>query len=149
MTELMVASAVGSVIMACLAVGAVTLQRGYSAAEHQTRSQLDQMRIVDYISRDLRRAVAVRVENSGPSIGTKLVIDVPDLSGRDSASGDLLEPALVNGDVRYGSAATTVAYYVEGIAFIRQEASAKTVIANKRIEEFKADRSSSRSSASN
>jgi Tfp pilus assembly protein PilW len=132
MPELLIASGIGSLIIGCLVVGAMTLQRGYSAAEHQLRSQVDQMRIVDYITRDLRRASTATTTNSN----RKLIVTLADMSSRDPVSRELLAPAPSGGGIRYGAAPVTVSYYVEGDTFIRQQGDEKQVIATKRIEQF-------------
>jgi Tfp pilus assembly protein PilW len=132
MPELLIACGIGSLIMACLVVGAMTLQRGYSAAEHQLRSQVDQMRIVDYITRDLRRASTVTTTNGN----RKLVLTLADMGSRDPATAELLAPAPSGDGIRYGAGPVTVSYYVEGDTFIRQHGSEKQVIATKRIEQF-------------
>ncbi|HEX8310806.1 MAG TPA: hypothetical protein VF614_05770 [Chthoniobacteraceae bacterium] len=140
--EVLVASAIGSAMAACLLVGAITLQRGYSAAEHQVRSQTDQMRIIDYITRDVRRATKVETQNTN----RKLVLTLPELV-EDVVPGVSGAPArkvlrqptiLPNGIVQYGNSPATVSYFVEGDTFIRQENTTKLAIATGRVEKFEA-----------
>ena len=137
--EVLIAAAIGTTLTACLIVGAITLQRGYSAAEHQVRSQTDQMRIIDYITRDVRRATRVEAQNTN----RKLVLDLPELV-EEAESGSptrkvLRRPTIrPDGFLQYGTSPATVSYYVEGDTFIRQENTTKLVIATGRVEQFEA-----------
>jgi Tfp pilus assembly protein PilW len=130
MAELLVTTAMSSVIMAGLATGTIALQRGYAAADYSIRCQVDQMRVIDYISRDLRRAQSVTTEN----LGRKLVLTVPDQ--QVAGSRILRVPTVTGGVVRYGGAAISISYYIEGDVFYREEAGVRAAIANKRLENF-------------
>jgi len=128
--ELLIAASIGSAMLGGLLGASIALQRGFSAAEYQLGCQLDQMRVIDYITRDLRRATAV----SGANQNRKLLLTLPNT--RDPASSSLLVPAVLGGRVQYGAQPISVAYYVEGDAFIREENSVQQVIATRRIENF-------------
>jgi Tfp pilus assembly protein PilW len=132
LSELMMTAGIGSAIMLSLLTGTVTLQKGYAAAEYSIRCQLDQMRVIDYITRDVRRATSVTTENTG----RKLVLTLPDQQAPNSLS--LRVPVVSNGSVVYGGTAITVAYYIEGDVFLREEGGVRTAIANKRLENFTA-----------
>lgn len=120
--ELVVASSISTVIMAGLLTGAIALQRGYSSARYRLECQEDQLRVMDTITRDLHRAVSVTISNQN----RRLTLSVPDQV--DTANSILRTPGIVNGEVRYGSTPMTVAYYVSGTAFIRQEGTVETTL---------------------
>ena len=130
LAELMVSLGVTSVIMAGLVTGTIALQKGFASADYSIRCQLDEMRVVDYITRDLRRATGATTENAG----RKLVLTLPDQ--RDPVTNTLRVPVVTDGAVCYGGAPVTVAYYIEGDRFIREEGGVRTAIASKRLESF-------------
>jgi hypothetical protein len=88
------------------------------------------MRVIDYITRDLRRATAVSTGNQN----RKLLLTLPDQW--DSATTATRVPKVLTGTVRYNTASIPVAYYVEGDAFIREENGVRTTVATRRIENF-------------
>jgi Tfp pilus assembly protein PilW len=128
--ELMVAAAISSLMIGGLITGTVALQKGYAAADYSIRCQLDQMRVIDYITRDLRRARSVATEN----LGRKLVVTLPDQW--NPVTQTLRVPAVSDGVVRYGGDPIVVSYYIEGDLFIREEGGVRQAIAYKRLENF-------------
>src|SRR5947208_3809679 len=58
-TELLVAVAAGAVVLAAVTVASVALQKSFSAADKFLGTQMQQIRIVDYLSRDVRRSYIV------------------------------------------------------------------------------------------
>jgi Tfp pilus assembly protein PilW len=130
LVETMIAAAAGSIVLTALAVGSVALQRGIAAAEHQVECQEDQLRVLDYISRDLRRATVVTFLNQN----RKLVLTLP---GQPAAlaGGGLPLPTVTDGVVRYGTSNATVTYSIEGTNFLRTE-NTKSLTLSTRLEEF-------------
>ena len=57
--ELLVAVAAGAVVLAAVTVASVTLQKSFSATDNFLGTQMQQIRIVDYLSRDVRRSYIV------------------------------------------------------------------------------------------
>jgi Tfp pilus assembly protein PilW len=132
LTELLVASGLSTLLLAGLLVGALSLQRGYAAAQHQILCQEDEMRVIDYITRDLRRATGVTISNQN----RLLTVTLPDQV--DLAAGTLRLPSIVAGVVQYGNTPATVSYYVSGTAFVRKENGVETSISTNRfgLEDF-------------
>jgi hypothetical protein len=130
LAELMVSAGIGSMLIATLITGTIALQKGYASADYSIRCQVEQMRVIDYIGRDLRRAITVTAENSG----RKLALTVPDQ--KDPTTKRLRLPVVSNGVVRYGTDPIAVSYYIEGDLFIREEGGVRTTVANKRLENF-------------
>jgi Tfp pilus assembly protein PilW len=131
-TELLVACTLSSLLLAGLVEGALALQRGYSAAQHQILCQEDEMRVIDYITRDLRRAGSVTISNQN----RMLTLTLPDQV--DLAASTLRMPSIVNGVVQYGNTPATVSYYVSGTAFVRKENGVETSLSTNRfgLEDF-------------
>ena len=57
LTEVMVAAALTGVLLVATLTGVVVLQKSYSATESYATGLADQMRLLDYLALDLRRAV--------------------------------------------------------------------------------------------
>ncbi len=68
LAEVMVAMAIGTVVCAMSMYGILFLQKSYAATEQYALSMTDQMRVLDYLSMDLRRAVAVTVDNTNNNL---------------------------------------------------------------------------------
>jgi prepilin-type N-terminal cleavage/methylation domain-containing protein len=130
LAEVMVAAAVVSLALAALAVASVAIQRGFAASEYQVECQEDQLRAMDFLTRDVKRATSVTVENQN----RKLTVTLPGYKVKPGAAG-LSLPDVKDGTVKYAEAPLTVAYLVEGKNFMRYENGAGTVLST-HIEEF-------------
>ena len=70
--ELLVAVAIGAMIMGWGMLAFLALQRSFEAANYQMTAQNDQLRVLDYLSRDVRTASVVTVLNNGGKITATL-----------------------------------------------------------------------------
>lgn len=126
--ETMVASAVTAVIAAGMMTGIVTLQRSFSASHHHAKSQIEQARLMNYISRDLRRALKVDVDTFQGS--KRITMSVPDYY-RIDGTGKLVpqDPVIKNGGIEYGNAAAPVIvrYYKSGSSIFRSVEGGPTI----------------------
>ena len=134
LVEMLVGLAIGSVTLAGLGVASVSLQRSFTAADYQMTAQNDQLRVLDYLSRDLRMASTVTVLN----VGTKVTLTFP------AASPTLLNLNLgpltgslglaLTGNTAASSSANAapgpVSYYLEGGQVLRDTGGAQTVLAD-------------------
>jgi prepilin-type N-terminal cleavage/methylation domain-containing protein len=131
LVEMIVGMGVFGIFSAAVAIVWVALQASAVNTAAYARRQNDQMRVVDYVKRDLRRATSVQIYNgvtlvSGTSPGTELRVVLPDYYADTREEDNLLgtntpnAPALAGTNVSYG-ATTTVRYYVSGGAVIRNE----------------------------
>jgi hypothetical protein len=106
---------VGAAVSAVLAAGMLTtitsLQRTSAASHHHAQSQIQQARLLDYMARDLRRALSVQVDSFRGSERLKLTI--PDYY---DPTGGPREPVIDGGGVRYGdnAAGIAISYFKEG-----------------------------------
>lgn len=57
--ELMVAASTGAFVLAAVTLGSIALQKSFNAADNFLGTQMQQIRIVDYLSRDIRRSYIV------------------------------------------------------------------------------------------
>ncbi len=129
--EIMVAAAVYSILFAVLAGGVIALQRAFNGSEKYSRSVSNQLRILDYVARDVRRSSAVAITQSS----TRLTLSLPDQYLSAAPSREFRTPAVSMTAVTYGATPGTVAYYISGSNCIREENGVAVVIATD-VEDF-------------
>jgi type II secretory pathway component PulJ len=132
MVELIVSTAVTSLLAAGMMVGIVTVQRSSKAAQHHAKSQVEQARLLDYVCRDLRRALTVAVDTYKGS--QRIKITIPDFYETDGKPRD---PVISNGTVFYGDKANPVrvSYYKSGSVIYRSVNDAPYALATD-VEDF-------------
>ena len=114
LAELMIAAGVMMVIGTGLAMGLAGLQKIFTASIDYAADHGSEMRISDYIARDLRSATSVTVTGSGG--GTVIVLAVPNFY--DSAGVPRTPTLNANGTVSYQDTSTppvtsgTISYYL-------------------------------------
>lgn len=126
LVELLVSLVVYSMIFAALAGGAVALQRSFSATEKYSKSGSDQLRILDYVARDVRRASAVAITQSSK----RLDLTLPDQYANAAPSRTFRTPSVSMAAVTYGTTPGTISYYISGTNCIREESGVAKVIAS-------------------
>ncbi len=65
MLELMIAMGGSIIILGSLLAASIGLQKSFSASERYAETQIEERRLIDYIGRDLRRAVGVSKRDVG------------------------------------------------------------------------------------
>lgn len=122
--DVMVSSAITVVLAAGMFTTVVSMQRSSAASFHHVRSQMQQARVIDYVARDLRRALTVQVAQDAG--GERLNLTIPDYY--DSA-GTPRDPSIVSGGINYGtSGGVPVSYFKVGDKAYRSENGRATVI---------------------
>ena len=120
LAEVLIATAVTSVLAAAMLTGISTLQRSFRAAQHHAKSQIDQTRLLSYIARDLRRATTVNVDTFAGS--ERLTLTIPDYYDNANKPRD---PRINNDAIQYGDPAlavpdpVTVRFYKSGSTVFR------------------------------
>ena len=121
--ELMVAVTTASAIFAVILTSGVAIYRSCSAAEDYSHQSNEQLRAVDYLTRDLHSALSVTIPLSGGS----LALTMPDsYTSYDSAgipTSGPVDPVIVDGVPVYGDATQpiTVSYSVSNGSLIREQ----------------------------
>ncbi len=138
--EITMSTAVVAVMMAALLVGISTLSRSFAASKEHVKSQLEQARVIDYASRDLRRALNVTVDSYQGA--ARLNIEIPDfyepvVGGTPKPRQPVIQSS---SSVSYGTAPVVVQYYkktqTDGHTdLIRAVGGVETVIATE-VEDF-------------
>lgn len=122
LVELLVGMAISLVGLSGLSVGSIALQRSFEAANYQMNAQNDQLRVLDYLSRDFHLASKVTRADDGAKITVSLPV-------RSTGTPSLnLGPLL--GSVTGTATTQTVSYYVEGGEFIREVNGGQSVLAD-------------------
>jgi type II secretory pathway pseudopilin PulG len=121
--ELLVGVAIASAIFAVILTSGVAIYRSSSAADDYSYQTNEQLRAVDYISRDLRCALSVTI----PPGGQTLSLTLPDTYSSYDSKGNPMSapvgPTIVSAVPVYGNAAQPVAvtYYLSGGSLLRQQ----------------------------
>jgi hypothetical protein len=108
----MVGMALTSLLSGALITGAIFLQKSFVASRHHIIAQAQQMRLLDYMNLDLRRALTVSTVNG------RLTMTIPDYY---DSSGKPRDPSIQNGMAVYGTAPRTVTYYKDGEKIYRSD----------------------------
>jgi hypothetical protein len=111
LVEMMMSLGCGSMILAAVMIAGVALQRSFAAVEGYSVAEGDQLRVLDYIAMDCRRALSAAV--SGNTLTLKLPVFY-------DGSNNVIGPTLTNGAITYGSGTVTVIYAKSGSDFNRE-----------------------------
>lgn len=125
LVESLIAAALSSTLFTLLLVSAVGFQRSFVATDNQVTSHNDQLRLTDYLARDLRSASNVTVRDDGK--GIDIVIPEADPT---TLSTNINLPVL--GGLLQGSASGTtrnICYYLYGSDVYRVEDGKRVQIA--------------------
>ena len=121
--ELMVAVATASAIFVVILTSGVAIYRSCSMADDYSYQANEQLRAVDYISRDLRSALSVAI----PTDGSTLTVTLPDCYTSYDAGGiptsTPVDPVIADGMPQYGDPTqpVTVTYYISEGKLIRDQ----------------------------
>ena len=119
LVELMMSLGCGSFILAAIVAAGVSLQKSYAAFEGYSTAESDQLRVLDYIAMDCRRATSasiatVTVNNVAENITeNQLVLTLPAYYSSVGNTAVPNTPVLGAGGVTYGGGSTvTIKYYI-------------------------------------
>lgn len=139
LVEMIVAMGVFSIFMAGLMASWTAVQTTAVNAMTYAQRQNDQMRVVDYMKRDIRRATTVAIYNGATLVtgtttfGSELRLTIPDYYAdsreEDNAMGTKTAnvPTVVSGSVCYGTALTVRYYVVNGAVFRNEAGTLRTI----------------------
>ena len=140
LVELLIGLAVlGLFMTGLLATWLVLTSSGLNATAYAAR-QNDQMRVFDYLKRDIRRATVIEIYNGGALVtdtttfGNELRLTIPDYYSDTREEDDVfgprmkVTPTVTAGTVSYGTN-LIVRYYAAGGAVIRDESGTQRTVA--------------------
>jgi Tfp pilus assembly protein PilW len=130
LVEMLMTMASSSIVLAALIIGGVALQRSFAAMEGYSIAQGDQLRVSDYISMDVRRALTASVDNNNA-----LTVIIPNYYDANNdnpkwSNAHALAPSFdANGAIQYGGGTTIIKYYRLASNFIREVNGTANIIA--------------------
>lgn len=139
LTEIMVTLAMSGVALGAILTSSVSLQKSFNAIDTYFGTHMQQIRIVDYLSRDVKRGLIVTtsadlqtVTVTMPSYliqdGDPEAVANPDLVGTPRTPSVAYTPS--GPQVNYGATNSTVVYSINGLSILRTEDGKVTTIAS-------------------
>ncbi len=127
LVEMMISISIFSVMAGGLLLGSSVIQKSFGASRYHVVAQAQQMRLMDWMALDLRRALSVTPGATGDS----LTLTIPDYYVTDPDTGKQAprEPVLKSGLATYGGDPITVSYFKRGDTIYRQEGIPETALA--------------------
>jgi Tfp pilus assembly protein PilW len=128
--EMLMTMASSSIVLAALIISGVALQRSFAALEGYSIAQGDQLRVSDYISMDVRRALTASVDNNNV-----LTVTIPNYYDANNnnpkwSNAHPVAPSFgAGGAIQYAAGTTTIKYYQLASNFIREVNGTQNIIA--------------------
>jgi hypothetical protein len=142
--EMMLAMATGSVVMGATFTSSGSLQKSFNAIDRYFGTHMQQVRIVDYLSRDVKRGLIVTTfaPTDHPELQT-VTITIPNYIIQAGDPEAVINPALVGTprtptmaytpsgwQVNYGTSTSSVVYSISGLSILRTENGVVTTVAS-------------------
>jgi len=142
--EMMLALATGSVVMGATFTSSGSLQKSFNAIDRYFGTHMQQVRIVDYLSRDVKRGLIVTTfaPVDHPELQT-VTITVPNYIIQEGDPEAVANPALIGTprtptmtytpsgwQVNYGATTSSVVYSISGLSILRTENGVVTTVAS-------------------
>lgn len=138
--EVLIAMGIFGIATGALLISWIGLQTTAANTTAYAQRQSDQMRVIDYLKRDIHRATGIAIYDAGNPVtgnnfGTELRLTIPqyyaDAREEDNAVGSRIpnQPTLAGDGVVYG-AQLTVRYFVTNGAVIRNESGVSRTVAD-------------------
>jgi type II secretory pathway component PulJ len=137
--ETLISLTLSSMILAAAIGSGVALQKSFNAVDNYFGTHMQQIRIIDYLARDVKRGLIVTTSVDLQSVTITLpnyIIQAgdPEAVTNPSLIGTPRTPTISytssGFQVNYGSSTSTVAYSVSGASILRTENGAVTTIAS-------------------
>jgi len=139
LSEMLISVSISSIVLAAAVASGVSLQKSFSAVDNYFATHLQEVRIVDYLSRDVNRGLSVTTSVDLQTVS----INVPNYIIREGDSEAVANPSLIGTprsptiaytssglQVNYGASTSTVVYSVNNNSILRTENGAVTTIAS-------------------
>ena len=139
LSELLVTVSLSSVVLAAAVTCGISLQKSFNATDNYLGTHVQQVRIIDYLNRDVKRGLIVTTSVDLQSVTMTLpnyLIQAGDPEALVNASliGTPRTPTIAytsNGwQVNYGASSTSVVYSINGNSIVRIENGVVTTIAS-------------------
>src|SRR6266480_1101581 len=137
--EVMIALSISAIVLAAGLTSSVALQKSFNAVDNYFATHMQQIRIIDYLARDVKRGLIVTT-----SVDLQTVtVTLPNYIIQSGDAEAIANPSLVGTprtptiaytssglQVNYSAATSTVAYSVSGNSILRTENGVVTTIAS-------------------
>jgi prepilin-type N-terminal cleavage/methylation domain-containing protein len=139
LSEMLVSLTLSSIILAAAITSGVTLQKSFAAVDNYFSTQMQQIRIIDYLNRDVKRGLIVTTSVDLQSVTMNLpnyIIQSGDSEAIANSSlvGTPRTPTVAytssGWQVNYSPSTTTVVYSISGSSILRTENGVVTTIAS-------------------
>jgi len=136
---MLVAVSVSSIVLAAAIASSVSLQKSFNAVDNYFATHIQQVRIIDYLSRDVNRGFSVTTSVDLQTVTVNLpnyIIQAgdPEAVGNSSLIGTPRSPTVSYASgaaqINYGTSTSTVVYSVNNSTIQRTENGAVTTIAS-------------------
>jgi hypothetical protein len=137
-SETLVSLSLSSMILAAAVATGVSLQKSFNAVDNYFATHMQQIRIIDYLNRDVKRGLIVTTSVDLQTVTVTLpnyIIQAgdPEAVGNPSLVGTPRTPTIgytsAGLQVNYGASTSTVAYSINGSSILRTENGTVTTIA--------------------
>ena len=139
LSEMLVSISLSSIILAAAITSGISLQKSFSAVDNYFTTHMQQIRIIDYLNRDVKRGLIVTTSVDLQSV----TMSLPNYLVQSGDPEALANPALVGTprtptisynssgwQVNYSPSTSTVVYSINGTSILRTENGVVTTIAS-------------------
>jgi prepilin-type N-terminal cleavage/methylation domain-containing protein len=139
LAEIMTAMAIAVVIFAAIITASLAMQKIFNAVDNYFATHIQQIRIIDYLNRDVKRALIVTTSPDQQTVTLtipKYIIQSGDAEAVSNPSlvGAMRTPTISTStsgfQVNYGTTTSTVVYAINGASILRTEDGVVTTIAS-------------------
>ena len=139
LSEVLISVSISSIVLAAAIASSVSLQKSFNAVDNYFATHMQQVRIVDYLNRDVNRSYSATT-----SVDLQTVtLNVPNYIIREGDSEAIANPSLIGTprsptisytsgslQINYGTSTSTVVYSVNNNSILRTENGGVTTIAS-------------------
>ena len=139
LSEMLVSLSISSIILAAAIMSGISLQKSFAAIDNYFSTQMQQIRIIDYLNRDVKRGLVVTTSVDLQSVTMsvpKYIIQAgdPEAIADPEAIGLPRTPTVAytssGWQVNYSPSMATVVYSISGSSILRTENGVVTTIAS-------------------
>ena len=139
LSEILIALSISSVVLGAALTSGIALQKSFSAVDNYFSTHMQQVRIIDYLNRDVKRGLIVTTSVDLQSV----TVTVPNYIIQSGDAEAIANPSLAGTprtptitytgsglQVNYGSGTSQVVYSISGMSILRTENGVVTTIAS-------------------
>ena len=139
LTEMLIALSASAVVLGATLTSSSSLQKSFNAIDNYFATHMQQIRIVDYLSRDVKRGLVVTTSADLQTVTITTPNYIvqpgdPEAILNPDSIGTPRTPAIVHTpsgpQVNYGATTTTIIYSINGLSILRTENGVVTTIAS-------------------